>query len=77
MARLEGFEPPTFSFEGCCSIQLSYRREYSVYLIGHTLRSRSAAGGCFHMPRFSLIEIVMLYYVNLWLAVMRPEPRVG
>ena len=24
LARLEGFEPPTHSLEGCCSIQLSY-----------------------------------------------------
>ena len=27
MARLGGFEPPTNSLEGYCSIQLSYRRE--------------------------------------------------
>ena len=26
MARLEGFEPPAISFEGCRSIHLSYRR---------------------------------------------------
>src|SRR3970040_1497856 len=26
MARLKGFEPLTRSLEGCCSIQLSYRR---------------------------------------------------
>ena len=27
MARLEGLEPPTYRFEVCRSIQLSYRRE--------------------------------------------------
>ena len=26
MACREGFEPPTHSLEGCCSIQLSYRQ---------------------------------------------------
>ncbi len=26
MARLEGIEPPTYRFEVCRSIQLSYRR---------------------------------------------------
>ena len=26
MARLEGFEPPTYRFVACCSIQLSHRR---------------------------------------------------
>ena len=25
MVTLEGFEPPTHSLEGCCSIQLSYK----------------------------------------------------
>lgn len=26
-----GFEPPTHSLEGCCSIQLSYRTKVSIY----------------------------------------------
>ena len=26
MACREGLEPPTYSLEGCCSIQLSYRQ---------------------------------------------------
>ena len=26
MARLAGLEPATYGLEGCCSIQLSYRR---------------------------------------------------
>lgn len=41
MARLEGFEPPTFSFEGCCSIHLSYRRETLVYPTSRVERSGS------------------------------------
>ena len=35
LVRPEGVEPPTHSFEGCCSIQLSYGRmslgEYTVF----------------------------------------------
>lgn len=30
LARLEGFEPPTYRFEVCRSIQLSYRRVYRI-----------------------------------------------
>lgn len=30
MARLEGLEPPTYRFEVCRSIQLSYRRVYRI-----------------------------------------------
>ena len=28
---LSGFEPETYSLEGCCSIQLSYRSLYNLY----------------------------------------------
>ena len=31
LVRLEGFEPPTFALEGHCSIQLSYKRKYSIF----------------------------------------------
>ncbi len=30
MARLEGFEPPTYGLEVRCSIQLSYKRSIMV-----------------------------------------------
>jgi hypothetical protein len=33
LARLEGFEPPTYGLEVRCSIQLSYRRRISYFLI--------------------------------------------
>ncbi len=33
MARLEGLEPPTYRFEVCRSIQLSYRRAGKVYRV--------------------------------------------
>jgi hypothetical protein len=32
MARLEGLEPPTYRFEVCRSIQLSYRRALELPL---------------------------------------------
>lgn len=31
MARLAGLEPATYGLEGCCSIQLSYRRNIKVH----------------------------------------------
>ena len=31
MARFEGLEPPTYCLEGSCSIQLSYKRIYSLW----------------------------------------------
>ncbi len=34
MARLKGFEPPTYGLEVRCSIQLSYRRITCIYNIG-------------------------------------------
>ena len=34
MACREGFEPPTHSLEGCCSIQLSYRQTKFKLLVG-------------------------------------------
>ena len=35
--RQEGFEPPTHSSEGCCSIQLSYWRKHDVLLVSFLL----------------------------------------
>ena len=33
LARLEGFEPPTYGLEVRCSIQLSYRRNVIISII--------------------------------------------
>ena len=49
--RQEGFEPPTHSSEGCCSIQLSYWRLSPLFfvvlyfLLSEGLLSIAAAGG--------------------------------
>ena len=33
VARWEGFEPPTYRFVACCSIQLSYQRMHAIRLV--------------------------------------------
>ena len=40
MVRLEGFEPPTFALEGHCSIQLSYKRKYTIFVQVRTCIAR-------------------------------------
>ena len=40
MVRQEGLEPPTYSLEGCCSIQLSYWRFNSEPYASVALHSR-------------------------------------
>ena len=40
LVRLEGFEPPTFALEGHCSIQLSYKRKYTIFVQVRTCIAR-------------------------------------
>jgi hypothetical protein len=45
MARLEGLEPPTYRFEVCRSIQLSYRRVFTNLSVNESGRNSD-----FHVP---------------------------
>ena len=40
VARLEGLEPPAHSLEGCCSVQLSYRRLIDIIKFFNGIHTR-------------------------------------
>ncbi len=69
MARLEGFEPPTYRFEVCRSIQLSYRRPLKIHEIHRVEACRSSAS----LPsrRWYIVHAKNLFFKKLGYSPIR------
>ena len=65
LARLEGFEPPTYGLEVRCSIHLSYRR--GLYLLALGEKSLTSIPGFLQDPCYMLkVGMFIAPYLIAW-----------